>query len=466
MIARAGSRLPAKSLKRGLAVWLVGVLSALLLVDAWYSYRDALGAANQAYDRSLSASLKGIAERIYATESEVVVDIPYSALELFEAGSSDRVFYSVGHPGEATITGYDELPQPGDLPPNVAVFYDGIYKGQALRLGAMLKPLYRTEFPKPVLVILGETTNSRQEVVQNLFFGEIGRKALLVVVALTVALLATRQAVKPVDRLGKAIRNRPDDDLTPIQAGDLPREVVPLVDAINLHMDRIERMVEARRRFIADAAHQLRTPLAVLNTQAEYALRQRSEADMRPAVAAFHRSLGSAIRLTNQLLSLSRAEPVNGLVAPPQSVDLAAAARDMVVELLPLAARKQIDLGYEEHADLPTTVSGQPLLLREMIANLIDNALQYTPVEGLVTVAVERQADSVYLTVRDNGPGIPAAHRENVFGRFFRLDTGNTLGSGLGLSIVREIVLAHAGEITLADAPGGGLLVSVRLPAI
>lgn len=466
MIARVRSRLPAKSLKRGLAVWLVGVLSTLLLVDAWYSYRDALAAANQAYDRSLSASLKGIAERIYATDSEIVVDIPYSALELFEAGSSDRVFYSVGHPNEAVITGYDELPPPGNLKPNVAVFYDGIYKGQALRLGAMLKPLYRTEFPKPVLVILGETTNSRQEVVQSLFFGEVGRKALLIVVALAVALLATRQAVKPVERLGQSIRNRPDDDLTPIEAADLPREVVPLADAINLHMDRIERMVEARRRFIADAAHQLRTPLAVLNTQAEYALRQSEVGEMRPAVEAFHNSLGSAIRLTNQLLSLSRAEPVNGLVAPPQKVDLAAVARDMVVDLLPLAARKQIDLGYEGRADEPAMVSGQPILLREMVANLIDNALRYTPEGGLVTVAVDWPAEGgIRLTVRDNGPGIPAEHRENVFRRFFRLDTGDTLGSGLGLSIVREIVLAHAGEIALADAPGGGLLVTVRLPA-
>jgi len=466
LIARVRSRLPAKSLKRGLAVWLVGVLSTLLLVDAWYSYRDALAAANQAYDRSLSASLKGIAERIYATDSEIVVDIPYSALELFEAGSSDRVFYSVGHPNEAVITGYDALPPPDKIKPNVAVFYDGVYKGQALRLGAMLKPLYRTEFPKPVLVILGETTNSRQEVVQSLFFGEVGRKALLIVVALAVALLATRQAVKPVERLGQSIRNRPDDDLTPIEAADLPREVVPLADAINLHMDRIERMVEARRRFIADAAHQLRTPLAVLNTQAEYALRQSEVGEMRPAVEAFHNSLGSAIRLTNQLLSLSRAEPVNGLVAPPQKVDLAAVARDMVVDLLPLAARKQIDLGYEGRADEPAMVSGQPILLREMVANLIDNALRYTPEGGLVTVAVDRPAEGgIRLTVRDNGPGIPAEHRENVFRRFFRLETGDTLGSGLGLSIVREIVLAHAGEIALADAPGGGLLVTVRLPA-
>ncbi|PKO89523.1 MAG: sensor histidine kinase [Betaproteobacteria bacterium HGW-Betaproteobacteria-12] len=461
----------AGSLKRGLALWLFGVLSALLVVDAWFSYSDALTAANQAYDRSLSASLKGIAERVDASHTEIVVDIPYSALELFEAGSADRVYYSVGIAGAAPITGYDGLPQPGaGLKPNVPVFYDGIYKGEALRLGAILKPLYRTEFPQPVLVVVGETTNSRQDVVNQLFLREVGRKALLIVVALAVALLATRRAVKPIETLGESIRARPDDDLTAVAAPDLPYEVVPLVDAINLHMDRIGRMVEARRRFITDAAHQLRTPLAVLNTQSEYALRQERVDDMRPAVVALHRSLGSAIRLTNQLLSLSRAEPVNGLALSRQPVDLAALAREMVIELLPLAAQKRIDLGYDGGADQALTVSGQPVMLREMIANLIDNAIRYTPEGGVVTVAVDREdapetnAEAV-LTVTDSGPGIPAGERERVFQRFVRLTTADHQGSGLGLSIVREIVLGHAGRISLGDASGDrGLQVAIHLP--
>lgn len=455
-----------RSLRRELTIWLVGVLSTLLLADAWYSYSDALRAANHAYDRSLSASLKGIAERIYATESEVIVDIPYSALELFESGSSDRVFYSVGMIGEDPITGYDGLPRPEKLLINEAVFYDGSYKGQAVRLGAILKPLYRTEFPKPVLVIFGETTNSRQEVVLTLFSREIGRKALLVVVALAVALIATMLAVKPVERLGEAISARPEDDLRPVDAVDVPVEVIPLVDAINLHMGRIDRMVEARRRFITDAAHQLRTPLAVLNTQAEYALRQDSVADMRPAIVALHNSLGSAIRLTNQLLSLSRAEPVNGLMVTRQPVDLVALARDIVVELLPLAGRKHIDLGFEA-TDEPVVVSGNPVLLRELLANLIDNALRYTPASGITTVRVERGAAAARLLVSDNGPGIPPEQREAVFRRFFRLDSSDHTGSGLGLSIAREIVCGHGGEIHLEDGPGGrGLGVVVSLPAI
>lgn len=455
-------------LKRRLTFWLFGVLSALLVVDAWFSYSDAMGAANQAYDRSLSASVKGIAERVYATESEVVVDIPYSALELFEAGSSDRIFYSVIVPGEKAITGYEDLPQPEGIAPNSSpVFYDGVYKGQQLRLGAMLKPLYRAEFPKPVMVIIGETINTRQEVVHHLFLREVARKALLIVVALAVALFATMIAVQPVDNLGQAIRQRPEDDLTPIMAPGVPQEVKPLVEAINLHMERIGAMLEARRRFITDAAHQLRTPLAVLNTQAEYALRQHSESDMRPAIEALHRSLGSAIRLANQLLSLSRAEPINGLMVARQAVDISAVARDMVVELLPLAARKGIDLGFEGDST-PLVVAGNPVLLRELIANLVDNALRYTPENGVVTVAVDLAPDkaaTARLRFIDNGPGIPAEFRAQVFLRFFRLDGSDYTGSGLGLSIVREIVHGHGGDIALSDAPDGhGLLVEVLLP--
>lgn len=454
-------------LKRRLAVWLFGVLSALLVVDAWFSYGDALAAANQAYDRSLSASVKGIAERVYATEADVVVDIPYSALELFEAGSSDRVFYSVGIPGEEAITGYDGLPLPGKIELNTPVFYDAIYKGQSLRLGALLKPLYREEFPRPVMVVVGETTNSRQDVVQHLFRREVARKALLIVVALAVALFATMIAVLPIDTLGQAIRARPEDDLTPVDAVDVPHEVKPLVDAINLHMERIAAMLEARRRFITDAAHQLRTPLAVLNTQAEYALRQADEAAMRPPVEALHRSLGSAIRLTNQLLSLSRAEPINGLMGTWYLVDIVTVARDMVIELLPLAERKGIDLGFESDS-VPLLVSGNQVLLRELVANLIDNALHYTPVAGVVTVAVNLDPETLstaIIRVVDNGPGIAAEFREQVFLRFFRLDGDDYTGSGLGLSIVREIVHGHSGQITLADAPEGhGLQVEVRLP--
>ncbi|KAB2964076.1 sensor histidine kinase [Zoogloea sp.] len=459
------------SLKRHQILWLVGVLSVLLAVDAWFSYGDAQRAANHAYDRSLSASVRGIAERVYATESEVVVDVPYSALELFEAGSADRIYYAVQHQGGALITGYESLPLPAAADFNKAVFYDGVYKGQVLRLGAIVKPLYRPEFPKPVVIVVAETTHARQDVVNQLFLWEFARKGLVIAVALVVVLVATIVAVKPIDRLGATLLARPEDDLTPLDGRDVPAEIKPLVDATNHHLARIGKMLEARRRFITDAAHQLRTPLAVLNTQAEYALRQDDPGEMRAAVDALHSSLGQAIRLANQLLSLSRAEPINGLMVHPQPVDLGATAREVVIDLLPLAGRKAIDLGMEG-SESPLVVDGQPLLLREMISNLVDNALRYTPPGGIVTVEVDAPAEmpgSARLRVTDNGPGVPPASRNEVFLRFFRLPGSDHTGSGLGLSIVREIVLGHHGEIRLVDGQGAGpgrpgLTVEIRLP--
>ena len=462
------------SLKRRQTFWLVGVLSLLLIVDAWFSYGDAQQAANQAYDRSLSASVRGIAERVYATESEVVVDVPYSALELFESGSADRIYYSVQILGGDIITGYDGLPPTPASDHNKAIFYDGSYRGESVRIGALVKPLYRPEFPKPVMIVVAETTNARQEVVAHLFYREFARKELVIAVALTVVLLATIFAVKPIDRLGQTIRARHEDDLTPLDGRDVPAEVLPLVGAINHHLDRIGRMLEARRRFITDAAHQLRTPLAVLNTQAEYALRQDDAGEMRHAVEALHHSLGQATRLANQLLSLSRAEPINGLMLKQEDVDLAAVARDVVIDLLVLAAKHDIDLGIEG-GNSPVIVRGQPLLLREMISNLVDNALRYTPAGGVVTVQVDVQADGgdapprARLRVVDDGPGIPPDSRSAVFLRFYRLPGSDHTGSGLGLSIVKEIVLGHHGDIELDDARPGtaerpGLAVTVRLP--
>ncbi|MGL4410200.1 MAG: sensor histidine kinase N-terminal domain-containing protein [Zoogloea sp.] len=455
----------AGSLKRHQSLWLVGMLSLLLLVDAWFSYGDAQQTANHAYDRSLSASVRGIAERVYATEDEIVVDVPYSALELFEAGSADRIYYNVQVRGGRLITGYEQLPlPPGEPEYNKPVFYDGLYKGEPLRLGALVKPLYRPEFPHPVMIIVAETTNARQDVVQRLFLREFARKALVMVAALGIVLLATITALRPIDQLGQTIRQRPEDDLTPLDGRHVPAEVQPLVQAINHHLDRISRMLEARRRFITDAAHQLRTPLAVLKTQAEYALRQDDPAETRHALGALHRSLGHATRLTNQLLSLSRAEAVNGMMVGLSSVDMNALAREVVIDLLVLAGERGIDLGFEGDTR-PCRVHGQPLLLREMISNLVDNALRYTPAGGMVTVSVDTWSGHQRLRVMDNGPGIPPEDRASVFQRFYRLPGHNPAGSGLGLAIVREIVLSHQGEIELHTAPEGqGLEARVLLP--
>lgn len=456
------------SLKQRLALSLTAVLTGVFLVDASFSYGDALDAANQAYDRSLAAALRGIAERSHATAQGLVVDLPSASLELVEPGSDDQVFYAVRAQDGALIAGDSGLPPPSGAGDDM-VFYDGLYKGRPLRLAAMRKRLGSGASAASVELLYGETTQSRHDMVQRIFLREATFKALLIVLALTVSLLVTRRSVKPIEALGQSIRDRRADDLSPVEVGGLPQELRPLVEALNQHTGRISALVDARKRFITDAAHQLRTPLAVLSTQADYALRQSDVAEMRVTITALRRSLAGAIRMSNQMLSLARAEAMGGPLLRREIVDLGKLAAEVVLELLPLAMRKQQDLGVDLECQKGwcACVPGDPLLLREMLSNLLDNALRYTDPGAVITVSVGegRRPGWLRLDVLDNGPGISEADREAVFDRFFRPSGQAVEGSGLGLAIVREIVSLHGGHIRLDAAPGGrGLLVEVELP--
>lgn len=458
------------SLRRRVAVWLLPPLVLLLAVNALLSYRGALEAANLAYDRSLWASIKAIGESSRVRDGKVIVDIPYSALEVFAEGAQERVFYAVIGPDGALLTGYPDLPAPLPIPGDGTLkTADAIYKGVAVRTGAMRKRLYESAVTgdDSILVLVAETTETRTELARQLFFDSLRRQLALVAFGVVLVLVALGTAFRPLLRLRDTIRQRTEEDLTPVSSADVPSEIRPLIDAINHHMGRISAMLEARKRFLADAAHQLRTPLTVLGAQAEYGLRQDDPAEMRRTLAGIGNSVRSAQRMTNQMLSLSRAEAVNGLIHERSRLSLVALVREVALELSPLALRKQIELAYEGEAG-GIFVEGNPALLHEMFSNLVDNAIRYTQAGGQVTVIVLQQGDSAVVIVRDNGPGIPLAERGLVFKRFFRSpDQGGAEGSGLGLAIVREICTAHGGRVAIEDThtpAERGLTVSVRLP--
>ncbi|HEY6897079.1 MAG TPA: sensor histidine kinase N-terminal domain-containing protein [Rhodocyclaceae bacterium] len=459
------------SLRRRVALWLLPPLLVLLAVNAYFSYSGALTAANLAYDRSLAASIKSIGERSYARNGEVVVDIPYSALEIFSEGAQEDVFYAVFGPNDKLITGYPDL-RPPQLPQGDGVLKvgDAVFKGQAVRVGAMRKRLYDASIAggdAALLLVVAETTESRTGLALELFYGSFTRQLVLVILGVVLVFAAVSTAFRPLLRLRDTLEQRAAEDLTPIAGGEVPSEVRPLIDAINRHMGRLAYMVEARKRFVADAAHQLRTPLAVLGTQADYGLRQQNPEEMHKSMQGLSRSIAELKRLTEQMLALSRVEAAGGLVLEKNRLDLAPLVRAAALDLAPLALAKQIDLAYEG-ADDGLWLAGNGPLLQEMAANLIDNAIRYSPAGGRVVVAADHDGSALLLRVSDEGPGIPAAEREQVFKRFYRLlGQGDESGSGLGLSIVKEICLAHGGSISLDDADGGrGLCVRVRLPAL
>jgi len=266
--------------------------------------------------------------------------------------------------------------------------------------------------------------------------------------------------LRPLERVTEALRSRRPDALDPLPDADLPDEIRPLTRALNELLGRLDHAFSSQRQFVADAAHELRTPLAALQLQLQN-LERAGEPERAAALDELKAGLQRAARLVEQLLAMARLEPEAPL--PRESVDLGALAKALVAELSPLAEARDIDLGIADCA--PACVEGDPNSLRLMLSNLVDNAVRYTPRGGRVDVAVRAEGSGALLEVSDTGPGIAPEERDRVFDRFYRGTEANSPGSGLGLAIVKRAAERHRGTVALSEGSGGaGLRVSVRLP--
>ncbi len=463
--------MPRRSLRLQLTLWLLAPLLLLLGLDAWLTYHRALQAANAAFDRTLFTSAKAMAEGIRMENGGIVVDIPYLSLEMFEANAEGKVYYRVAEEGGASLTGYDDLPLPAKSGQAYyrPAYYERDYRGNSIRLVALRQPVHdvATARTRVVWVLVGETPESRRELAREILRGALLQEIVLVALALGIVWTAVSRGLRPLQRLSEVVAGRAEDDLAPLRedeaaAGGLPAELKPLVEAINQYIAHIQRMLVARRRFFADAAHQLKTPLAVLQAQAELAVREADAAAKQQQLELMLGSVRNASKGVKQLLSMSRLEPDSGHAVSLGPVDLAAVARDAALDWAVVARGQGVDLGFEQ-AGQPA-IAGQPELLQELVGNLVDNAIRYAGVGHSVTVRVADDASPV-LQVADTGPGVPADERDKVFLRFYRVSGTQTEGSGLGLPIVREIARVHGATVELGDTPGGGLTVTVRFPA-
>jgi two-component system sensor histidine kinase TctE len=462
----------AGSLRRSLLVWLVLPLAVAVAVGAVTSYRAARDAADLAYDRTLLTSARGIAERMVAEDGQLAVDLPYAAIDVFQADQPGRVFHRVTGVSGEFLSGFDDFPPlpPGTprsaLYPALVHFYDCDYHGTPLRAAALFEPVSGPGPRGMAVVYVGETLEARRSLARTLLVETLAQQALLLVLLAVATVVAVHRALAPVRRLREDVGRRPASDLEPVDEARVHRELRPLVAALNQHIGRVRGLVESRRRFIADAAHQLRTPLAALKTQAEMALRSGSGEGAREAVEAVVATTDETVRLANQLLSLARAEPQAGAAAH-EAVALDAVARQVCLDRSPDALRAGVDLAFEAG---PATVRGDPVLLRELVTNLVENALRYGAEGGAVTVRARAGADGrAALEVEDAGRGIPAALRGRVLERFYRVPGETAPGSGLGLAIVKEIAAAHGAAVELVDAlpsgsPRPGLRVTVTFP--
>ena len=451
-------------------LWLLLPLGLLLLINAFFSHRTAYLTANRAFDSLLIASADTIADQVMLRDGELTVDVPYVALQLLETDLQERVYYRVVAPNGKTLTGYGDLPMPPKMPRGVGVeaqvHYSARYRSEAIDLVAIYKQVYGFETTDPVIIVVAETGESRRALASEILVADLQRQAWLIMASALLVWFGLGWGLRPLMTLRNSLLKRSPQDLSPIDPSAVQTEIRPLIAALNQHTARIEQLIHERQRFIADASHQLRTPLAELRTQVEYTLRQNQPTLSHNTLAVVQDWIDGQTRLIGQMLMLARSEPAAMQMQISGEADLVDLAREAALASIPAARRKTIDLSFDglEHAIL---INGNALLLHELVANLLDNAIRYTPAQGSITVRVMRSGESGILEVQDNGPGIAPAEQEKVFERFYRIPQRDTQGSGLGLSIVRDICLSHSAVIALHSpaADGHGLCVRVSFKA-
>jgi two-component system sensor histidine kinase TctE len=463
---------PLGSLRSQLLRRLLIPLLVLVAVNAVSVYHNALDAADLAYDRSLLASTRALAERVSVRDGKVVADVPYVALDSFETDTLGRIFYKVSGINGETVSGFGDLPPvPANVPrseayPALVRFYHANYNGEPVRIAALLQPVYDEKMRGIALIQVGETLDARRGLSRQILVDTLLRQASMLTAVAALVWFAVRGVLAPLMRLKTEVETRALSDLSDMDETLVHREVRPLVAAMNSTMGRLQNLIASQRRFIADASHQLRTPLTILKTQAELALRENDPEAMRAIVSSLAGTTDSAVQLANRLLALARIEHTSEAAAMAP-LSLPNLVRQVALELAPAAVQKNIDLSLDAAADV--TIDGQAGMLHELVANLLDNAIRYTPVDGKIALRVFAMDGAPCLEVEDSGEGIPEAEREKVFTPFYRVAASmetNPNGAGLGMAIVHDIAAVHDARIELRDAVGtSGLCVRITFKA-
>ncbi|WP_377155181.1 sensor histidine kinase N-terminal domain-containing protein [Roseateles sp. UC29_93] len=481
------------SVRRTLLALVLPVMLAAVGIELALTWGTALQAANSAYDRSLLGAIKAIDSNVSTETGGLSVEMPYRLLEFFELTASGQVFFRVSTEDGLVEIGNAGLPLPGQpLKTGVPRFIDAEYFGAPVRVGAWARELDPERPGRRMIIQVAESTNSRNAFSRALLLQAVWRDLLTVSIVAGTLALVIGWALRPLERLRREVEARADDDLSPVDETEVPADAAPLVRAINHHLARQRELIDGRRRFVDDASHQLRTPLATLATMVGYARRERDPERLAEALAALKGQIDDTVRRTNQMLALARADTAAVAMTP---LALDRLADRCARESWPLAREQGIDLGFD-HMGGDIVVLGHEGQLREALLNLLHNALRYTPRGGAVTlqVGVERRqahqaagqgvqsgesgksgesgerAHWAVIRVVDDGPGIPADERPRAGERFFRGSNVDLPGSGLGLAIVRAIVRRHLGDMEIAaarlDADGleRGTTVTLRLP--
>ena len=463
--------------------WMLTPLLLLWPVSLALTWLVAQGLANKPFDRALEYNAHALAQLVGVPadggKGGVQFNLPQPASEILRADDSDIVYYQVMGPGGEFLSGERALPLP---PPNETHFpgevrlRDAELRGIDIRMAYIWVRLPGRE-ARQALVQVAETREKRSVLATEIIKGVMLPQFIILPLAVLLVWLALARGIQPLNQLEQRIRARSPDDLSPLDDRTVPLEVAPLVSSVNDLLTRLNESLATQKRFLADAAHQLKTPLAGLRMQADLAQREgTSTEELKRSLQHIGRSSIRATHTVNQLLALARAEG-SGVGIARQACDLAELTIEVVRDSVPRAMEKHIDLGYDgaEPGSPGVQLSGNPTLLKELVRNLVDNAINYTPSTaekpGVVTARVlaDTFGQVLMLQVEDSGPGVPEAERELVFQPFYRALGSEADGSGLGLPIVMEIAAKHHAEVLLEDAHPGqnppGARFSVRFPA-
>ena len=463
--------------------WMLTPLLLLWPVSLALTWLVAQGLANKPFDRALEYNAHALAQLVGVPadggKGGVQFNLPQPASEILRADDSDIVYYQVMGPGGEFLSGERELPEPPaeetPLPGEVRL-RDAELRGVDIRVAYIWVRLPLQGGPL-ALVQVAETREKRSVLATEIIKGVMLPQFVILPLAVLLVWLALARGIQPLNKLEQRIRARSPDDLSPLDDRTVPLEVAPLVSSVNDLLTRLNDSLATQKRFLADAAHQLKTPLAGLRMQADLAQREGTSTDeLKQSLKQIGRSSIRATHTVNQLLALARAE-ASGAQMTQQRCDLARLTMDVVRDSVPRAMDKRIDLGYDgaEPGAPGVWLDGNPTLLKELVRNLVDNAINYTPSSddrpGVVTVRV--LADTfgrvLLLQVEDTGPGVPESERELIFQPFYRALGSEADGSGLGLPIVQEIARQHQAEISVEDARPGqtppGARFTVRFPA-
>jgi two-component system sensor histidine kinase TctE len=451
-------------LQRKLLAWLLGPLFILLIFDTLITYSTSLSFSNMAYDRSLHEIAREVLLHVKSDGDKPKIEISPGAERILLVDQEDRLFYKVTSGNGAIVGGDPAIERPPGMPATgKPVFYDAVLHSLPVRLVAFQMPFDESRGAEVVLVQVAETLNKRNQLARDILASVVLPQLLLIIFATLAVYYGIGRGLAPLQQLRRAVSNRSHLDLSPVEIREVPGEVRPLVEEVNDLLLRLEKTLNFQNRFIADAAHQLKTPVAGIKAQIELALRENDLPTLQRAVAQLYVSTDRLSRLVGQLLSLARNEQGAVNAIELQVLDLNALTLEITMEWVPEALKRGIDLGFEG-ANSAVMVDGDRHRLRELINNLVDNAVRYSHHGGRVTVMVAG-GEQGKISISDDGPSIPIEERTRIFERFHRLLGTHTDGSGLGLAIVSEIAALHQAHITLEeDSDGIGNTFTVFFP--